>query len=404
MFELPGWNKPDGRGVYPSMTFRTSWGRLLRVVGLAALVLVAGLAVYVQIQQHILRWRAERLLADIREIQMGKSTWADAQRLMTHWGAWGGWQGDCTAKRCDYQIVMEDAFRTMPINFMPRGELWKEARMCCQWLRRPYYLLGGRFAMVGARIEVKDGIVWTKSFYVNITTFPHTLPGDEDVYALGGAAGGITNNKYSELSSRQEYAIEWPNICSGCKMMRVEYSPFADPRIVNSLLDFNLGCLTIFRVCREPAEMMPTAWRMRKDPSETDSSGEREPTDEEKIEDMGRDSEYVAIAEITGISMTTEGGKRLKWATLRLTESLKNGVSAGAEVNRWQPLMFESERNGDFRGLKKGDRLIALFEVRPDRPAPDYIQNGFYELVPYTDRNLAAIERGIARDKLADVP
>ena len=177
--------------------------------------------------------------------------------------------------------------------------------------------------------------------------------------------------------------------------------------MVNSLLDFHLGCLTSYRACREPAELMPTAWRVYVAPVETDSLCEREPTQEERIEYAGRDSEYAAIAEIMGTSVTTRGdGKRLKWATLLLTQSLKNGVPAGIEVHKWQPLELvdQSKRNRGVRGLKKGDRLIALFEVRPDRPAPDDVQNGLYELVPYTDRNLAAVKRGIARDKLADVP
>jgi hypothetical protein len=388
------------------MTFRLRWGRILRVAGVALLALVAGLAAYVQIQQRILRWRAERLLADIREIQMGKGTWADAQRLMTRWGAWGAYEGSCTAKRCDYQIVMEDAFRAMPIYFMPDGEMRKEARICCQWLYRPYYLLGGRFAMVGARIEVKDEIIWTKSFFVDIVTSSHILFRNEDDYALLGSARGLTNHRHSDLGSRREYVVWRPAGCEGCESINVEYSPLADPGIVNSLLDFHLGCLTSWRVCREPSELMPTAWLVYNHRGETDSSGKREPTDEEEIEGAGRDSEYAAIAEITGTQVTTEDGKRLKWATIRLIQSLKNGVPAGLEVRRWQPLGLteESAQDGDVRGLKKGDRLIALFDVQPDRPDPDYVQNGLYRLVPYTDRNLAAVKRGIARDKLADVP
>jgi hypothetical protein len=189
------------------MAFRTIWGRVLRAAGVAALVLVAGLAAYVQMQQRILRWRAERLLADIREIQMGKSTWADAQRLMTRWGAWGAYEGSCTAKRCDYQIAMEDAFRAMPIYFVPHGELWKEARLCCRWLRRPYYLLGGRFAVVDARLEVKDGIIWTKSFEMEISTTSHIPFWNEDDYALVGIAHGLTNHKHSDLGSRREYVV-----------------------------------------------------------------------------------------------------------------------------------------------------------------------------------------------------
>jgi hypothetical protein len=73
------------------MTMRWRWGKMLRVTGVVVLALVAGLAVFVQIQQRILRWRAERLLADMRELQSHKSTWADAQKIMTRWGKWGGY-------------------------------------------------------------------------------------------------------------------------------------------------------------------------------------------------------------------------------------------------------------------------------------------------------------------------
>jgi hypothetical protein len=68
------------------MASRKRWIHALRVTALGTLALIAGLAVIVQAQQRLLRWRAERLLADIREIQMGKSTWVDAQRLMYEWG------------------------------------------------------------------------------------------------------------------------------------------------------------------------------------------------------------------------------------------------------------------------------------------------------------------------------
>src|ERR1035437_3885420 len=103
------------------MTSRLRWGRILRITDVVVLALVASSAVFVQVQQHILRWRAERLLADIREIQMGKSTWADAQRLMTRWGEWGAYEGSCTAERCDYQIVLQDSFRSFPTFFIPSG-------------------------------------------------------------------------------------------------------------------------------------------------------------------------------------------------------------------------------------------------------------------------------------------
>jgi hypothetical protein len=48
-----------------------------------SLVLLTFLAV--QIQQRTLRWRAERLSADMHQIRLYQSTWADAQRLMNRW-------------------------------------------------------------------------------------------------------------------------------------------------------------------------------------------------------------------------------------------------------------------------------------------------------------------------------
>jgi hypothetical protein len=55
-----------------------------------------------------LRWRAERLSADMNQIRLYQSTWADAQRLMKRWGAWGRYEGNCTPESCTYEIEMSD--------------------------------------------------------------------------------------------------------------------------------------------------------------------------------------------------------------------------------------------------------------------------------------------------------
>jgi hypothetical protein len=70
------------------MIFRRWAVRIVLFAGgvVLSLVLVAFLAV--QIQQRMMRWHAERLLADMHQIRLYQSTWADAQRLMYRWGAW----------------------------------------------------------------------------------------------------------------------------------------------------------------------------------------------------------------------------------------------------------------------------------------------------------------------------
>jgi hypothetical protein len=80
---------------YSTSTKRSTWhpkstpsiGRPLGGWVALSLVLIAFLAV--QIQQRMLRWRAERLLAEIHQTRLYQSTWADAQQLMHRWGAWG---------------------------------------------------------------------------------------------------------------------------------------------------------------------------------------------------------------------------------------------------------------------------------------------------------------------------
>jgi hypothetical protein len=65
----------------------------------------------VQIQQRTLRWRAERLSADMHQIRLHQSTWTDAQQLMHRWGGWGHYDGSCTAASCMYEIEMDTCMR-----------------------------------------------------------------------------------------------------------------------------------------------------------------------------------------------------------------------------------------------------------------------------------------------------
>ena len=67
------------------MTYKKWILRILRVAGLAALAVVLLTFAAVQYQQWMLRWRAERLMADMHQIRLYQSTWADAQRLMHRW-------------------------------------------------------------------------------------------------------------------------------------------------------------------------------------------------------------------------------------------------------------------------------------------------------------------------------
>jgi hypothetical protein len=54
--------------------------------------------------QWLLRWRAERLLSDVRSLTVNRSGWTDAQQMMKKWGQWSVPTASCTAESCTYQI------------------------------------------------------------------------------------------------------------------------------------------------------------------------------------------------------------------------------------------------------------------------------------------------------------
>jgi hypothetical protein len=90
--EVEGPNRVPGP-ICP-ISVSNSFVKKLRAALLAVMILMLVLCAYIPIQQQILRHRAEKLLADIRILQLRKSTWADAQILMKRWGAWGHYEGD----------------------------------------------------------------------------------------------------------------------------------------------------------------------------------------------------------------------------------------------------------------------------------------------------------------------
>jgi len=143
------------------MTLRWRWGKKLRLTGFALLALIAGLAVFVQIQQRILRWRAERLLADMRELQSHKGTWADAQKIMTRWGTWGAYEGSCTAERCDYRIIIIDTLSTLIWTNVDRYPILRTLSLPCT-------LMGEKDAFVVATLDIKNGIVEKSSYRLGL--------------------------------------------------------------------------------------------------------------------------------------------------------------------------------------------------------------------------------------------
>lgn len=235
-----------------------------------AIVIAASLAV-VQVGQHIVRHRAERLLADIRSLQLEKSTWSDAQRLITRWGAWGHYDEKCDASSCEYVISFTDWAGKLP-GFYHRQLLYPVVKLAV--------LLHAHMPYVQTEFKVHDGLVSQVSFLFWTYVPKGYGPGwDGD----GPEPPGYVEYKSGEYvlmgiaksSAHPRSAVYWPNKaeahpdyfmgppsgCEGCLGFDTEFTGLVKKEDLDWLMGFDLSCMTRWSPCTVSSDLMPEAWR-----------------------------------------------------------------------------------------------------------------------------------------------
>jgi hypothetical protein len=224
-------------------------GAISRNVVLGLLVAVLVFAATVKTQQYLLRSRAEQLLADIRSLDVRKSSFEEAQQVHNRWKRWAEDEGSCDLKRCQFRILLTESPRPV--------------QMVAYHLR-----LGGRPAGVWASVQIQDGYVMGKSFSVGVLVPPYTdRSGNWGRYTLIGDAYSVRSREMLGPSSPRhpEYSVGKPSGCDGpCLEVHAKFTPYADPADVRHLMQFDFSCLTRWvHPCRKEADIMPVAWSER---------------------------------------------------------------------------------------------------------------------------------------------
>lgn len=222
------------------------------------LLSAATAAAAIQVEQRLLRARTERLLEDIRNLELRRSTWADAQRIYTRWGAWGHYDGSCVASNCNYRVTFVDIFAAHSASIPDTSTI-----------RRVLDLFGVRMTLVAAQVVVSDSLVMGKGFMMGVDVPPDDRPNHPFSgyrYSLIGRAETVSDTfrlggSLRERSLHPEYAVTSPSACTGCIASFVRFTPLANPADVQRLMDFNLACMTSYKPCREQEDIMPSAWR-----------------------------------------------------------------------------------------------------------------------------------------------
>jgi hypothetical protein len=311
----------------------------LRVVCLTALALILVTIATVQFQQRLLRYRAEQLMADMHQVRLYQSTWPDAQRIMNRWGAWGHYDGTCTAAQCGYEIALTD------ISYRKFGWLMQHGGF------RVYSLFGGRATRLSVSFTVKDGTLWRETAGIAVTATPELLSAadefpltlrvltksrqrlrrTEDDWWIMGADNQLAEHPY--------YKAGRPGGCEiNCEEAVVTYSTRTPPAEIDRLTSFNLSCLTQFSSCIELEQLLPAAkdWGLY---HEKENAAMQEPAGAPKPCDiplwaLARDARYALVVE----GIATKNVKKPGITFLADDEPLGNGPDFKEEEDQVRTL------------------------------------------------------------------
>jgi hypothetical protein len=203
--------------------------------------------------QHLLRSRAQRLLADIRTLNVNRSTWSDVQPIMSKWSSFSVPKGSCTAQACTCQI---DLVETLPIEFV--GSTDPAAK---NWIPRLMDHIGLRSTAARAGFTIDHGTVTTRWFGEQVTLpVRNWIAPDGYIPYLS-----VASTETTQFADRAKgHPLLYPNrLAVRVKTyIDIAFSPAEDPAEQDALMRFNLACITRFRPCESEGEILPEAQRL----------------------------------------------------------------------------------------------------------------------------------------------
>lgn len=234
------------------MSFLCRLGRILRTILIGVWVVITLLLATIQIEQHVLRRRAERLLRDIRSLQIHQATFSDVRAMGRKWGKLTHWDRACAQASCRFEIQWDD-FYMRHVLYATRYNMLHE-----------FMLAGGRPQRVWARVTVENGALSGKDLLVVVGSPGTWSDGRWWDYPLMGNVRGDPSfpSAHRRPSEHPLYVVGIPGGCDGpCKEIHFEFDPSLDSATVDRLMQFDLSCLTSWiHPCRTEADIMPNAW------------------------------------------------------------------------------------------------------------------------------------------------
>jgi hypothetical protein len=360
---------------------------LARVLsGLCLIVLIPIVAI--RVDQYSLRRKAERLLADLKLLEMRKSTYHDAQQVVDHWKDSILPAEPCQPNPCDVQIGVSD-FSSRHWEFFRHHER----------LAKVWRVLGGRPAEIDGYIRVRREVVWGKGIRAVVLSCSADY---EDDINLVGRMGSGSPGFISALHPEYDVGIGRPTTGVRSAGAYADFTPYADPADVNRLMDIDFSCLTRWRSCQTGADIAPAAWHEAT--AELEKKVGRnfgEPICSPSIiRVLARESRRAVVGEVdkvwlySGLLQGSNSESQDDSSFARVQILLKDDLkpSSLSSLSSLQDYSFSESLPAK---EKVGDRFILFFRYK-DHLYSDNDRG--CELLPATEKNIDAARRGVAEN------
>ena len=328
-----------------------------RVLSFSVLLSIS-MAGAIHLDLYLFRWRAERLQADIRLLQMRKSTHEDVRKFETRWFD-DAKEGVCKPYWCDLQIALNNP-DSRKLEFLANHPA----------LFSIYRILGGRVATVYADIRVRDNLLLEKMLRLTVESRSIDGNGRRVTYALKGMVG---TSPLTFVSARHpEFEIGAPSGCSACKAVWVKFTSFADPHDVLRLTDINFDCITRWSPCTDEADILPSAWKEWQDEIANPAQARFDLCSPDVIRVLTRESRRVILATVIALEHSDEAG------TLVMVRRVPKVEGLNAHQWRKRPVRLSSPD-----AIAVGKRVLVF-------------DNDACAAAPATQINVAAARQGVS--------
>ena len=225
-----------------------------RQILLAILFLLGVVWIQAEASQWFLRWRAEHLLTDVCSLDVNRSGWSDAQRVMNKWNSYAVPAGPCTADACTYRV---DLLQVLPQTLIGYPDVGVK-----NWLPRIVDHTGLRSVAARAGFTVEHGIITSKWFaeQVALPVREWNLRGGAYVPDLAISSGEFLGFPGSEAGP-QLHPYRQVRNWKGAYGITVQFLPQEDSSEQVLLMDFRFSCITQFSPCLDYGAILPEASR-----------------------------------------------------------------------------------------------------------------------------------------------